>query len=197
MRIHQITMDSANAKYAVILKDASGVHKLSLPLGTIEAKMLTFVLSNKSLPFPLLHDTMIGALSICGGTLKSVTIDDFKNNAFISHILIEHTTKQICFACKPTDGILIALKNKMPIRVSEHIINDFSNQAMLHNIKPDDISSDVQHSPINSISNKTFSQMIRGLKPSIEIINKSHNQEDNDTMLELLLKLNPETTRKM
>lgn len=205
MRVHKVTMDSKSLVNTVVLQDDSGIHKLILPLGALEAMMLTFGITNKALPFPFIHEIMIDAIENCGAKLKSIAIDTLEEGVFTSQIVVQHSTKQISYLCKPTDAILIAIKSKIPIQVAKGIINVlsppktlFSNKQKLVVTQTDDIARDILHASANSLWDNALSPVNKKINESIKIFGKGQDQtEDDKQMTELLLKLNPESSRKM
>jgi len=204
MHVHKVTVDNKNLAHSVVLKNDSGSHELVLPLGALEAMMLTFGLASKPLSFPFIYEIMLENLAICGAKLKSISLDMLEG-IFSAQIIIQYSTKQISYLCKPTDAILMALKNKIPIQVSNNIIETLHSQKIsqinkqkILAPKADDIANDMLNSSANARWNIALSSVNVKIKKTIKtIINNKVQTEKDKQMTELLLKLRPESIRKM
>lgn len=205
MHVHKVTMDNQSLTHTVLLQDDSGVYKLVLPLGALEAMMLTFGLTSEPLSFPFIHEIMLENLAICGANLISVSLDIVEEDTFTAKIIIQHNTKQVSYLCKPTDAMLIALKNKIPIHVCKNIIEALHNQEIsqidtnkLAALKADDIASDMLHASADALWNRALFPVNIKLKKAIRVMSNNQMQTKKDKkMTELLLKLSPESIRKM
>jgi hypothetical protein len=93
---------------------------------------------------PLTHDLMIMMLKAFGGKIERVIINDFQDSVYYARLIISaenelHSRKIIELDGRPSDCVALALQQKVPIFVRDHVWEEADDMsAILQNMNDDD-----------------------------------------------------------
>lgn len=145
VKLDVITVNHSEPRPHVILSNDE--RTLSIDVGVAEAQAIDAALKNESHSRPMTHDLICNLLIGLRGLLQSMTIYKFEDNTFLAHMNLEHVSEEgqleqvVRIDCRPSDGIVIALRSKSPIYVTEEVLAAADQEQALRDngdVKADD-----------------------------------------------------------
>ncbi len=108
---------------AVVLKPEKEEVLLPIWIGEAEAFSIRLRLERRRFERPLTHDLLDAVVRELGGKLVKIHVDDLKGNTFVGMIFIQQGKKMISVDSRPSDAIALAVGNRLPIYVSQKVID--------------------------------------------------------------------------
>ena len=121
MHVEGLSLDPQTRKPIVILRQNDGKGLLPLWIGAMEAMTISLVLNGEELPRPLAHDLLLMVAKALNGTLTGVDIVDYRDDIYYAVLLLRGPSGLISVDCRPSDGIALALRASVPIRVKTEV----------------------------------------------------------------------------
>jgi bifunctional DNase/RNase len=117
-----IPIAEANA-HAVVL--TSPDEQVLLPIFVTEeaAVSIAFRLAHQDSPHPLAADLLDDVVSIMGGQVTEVRIDDVRDDIYTSHVVIRQGGTDHKLSARPSDAIAMALTGKAKIFCAEQVLS--------------------------------------------------------------------------
>lgn len=115
----------------VILKDINGDRYLPIWIGPCEADAITMELQDVTPQRPLTHDLLKSMIQELDGHVVHIFISDLRQDVYYARIVIDVNGRQIDVDARPSDAIALAVRAKVPIYVSEMVMER-------HAVQPDD-----------------------------------------------------------
>ncbi|KLO23760.1 hypothetical protein X275_01705 [Marinitoga sp. 1197] len=140
-------------------------------IGACEATYLALAINNQETPRPLTHDLLLNILEKENYFFKKIEITDMKNDIYYSTIYLEKDEDIISFDSRPSDAIILAVKNQIPIYVRDKVVMD--NGIDLSFIPIDD-----QYNEDSEIKRKEFKDFLENF--DIDTIKKHFFDEGNE-----------------
>ncbi len=106
---------------AVLLEDGDGL-LMPIYVGQPEAISINAVLKNETMPRPLAHDLIISILARLDTRIESVLIDDKIDKVYYARITLEKDGMLMDFDARPSDCIVLALRDDAPIMVTNSVL---------------------------------------------------------------------------
>lgn len=124
MKVSGIVLDPQSRSPIVVLRDLDDRRALLIWIGPPEANAIMLVLEKIELSRPSTHDLMYNILKTLKTPLKSILINDMKDNTFYAQLNLKSNDdeKDIVIDARPSDAIALALRAKVPILVSEKVM---------------------------------------------------------------------------
>jgi bifunctional DNase/RNase len=123
MTIAGIASDNRNLQPVVILKEKNGERELYIWIGPVEAMALQRALNKEVFQRPLTHELMRNIIEKAGMTLEHIEIDDLKDHTYYATIYLKGPdSKLLTVDARPSDSLVLATWNGVPIFVSEDVI---------------------------------------------------------------------------
>ena len=119
-----LTLDPTSSAPIVVLKEKDGKRIVPIWIGIMEAHAILQVIENISLPRPMTHDLLKTFLQTVGIGVKSIEINELRDNTYYATIIAEADKKEHRIDSRPSDAIALALRMKAPIHVAENVIED-------------------------------------------------------------------------
>ena len=111
VKISGLVQDKFNNNlWVILLEDEANKRILPIWIGTFEANSIAMELSSQVTPRPMTHD------------IDWVAVNDIRDNTYYAIIMLRHNGREIAVDARPSDSIAIALRCKVPILVSEQVI---------------------------------------------------------------------------
>jgi bifunctional DNase/RNase len=82
-------------------------------------------------PRPLTHDLVANAVEQMGGEIQDVVISDLKEHTYFAKLRIRHEGELIEVDSRPSDAIALAVTAKVPIYVSEDVLQETEEENTL------------------------------------------------------------------
>ena len=117
----RISENSANPSILVLANNDLKKAML-LTIGAPEAMSLSILLNMVVLPRPLFYDLFINALKFLDAKAMRLEIVAIKDKIFLADLVVKNNNgEEKRLACRPSDGLSIALRDSLPIFVSNHV----------------------------------------------------------------------------
>ena len=101
----------------ISLRECGGKRRFDLKTGVFEAAALQRKLERTSPDRPLTHDLIISVARAYGGHFETLVIGDSKDSAYTPGLL-RLSNSSATIDCRPSDGIILAVKSDFPIRLA-------------------------------------------------------------------------------
>ena len=136
MHVEGLSLDPQTRKPIVILRQNDGKGLLPLWIGAMEAMTISLVLNGEELPRPLAHDLLLMVAKALNGTLTGVDIVDYRDDIYYAVLLLRGPSGLISVDCRPSDGIALALRASVPIRVKAEVFEKAAREQEPGSIHP-------------------------------------------------------------
>ncbi|MFC1864519.1 bifunctional nuclease family protein [Chloroflexota bacterium] len=123
MTIDSIRVSLMNYQRVVILKEKLADYYLPIWIGPAEADAIAVKLQGVSVPRPLTHDLLRSVIDALGATVKSVIVNDLKNDTFYAKITLDVDGGQMEVDSRPSDALALAVRVEVPIYVDESVLD--------------------------------------------------------------------------
>lgn len=124
----EVTIDSIRVSLmsqhrVVILKDSEGDRYLPIWIGACEADAITIELQGVEVARPFTHDLLKAAIGQLGGKIKSVVINDLRNEVFYAQIVLDVNGRRMEIDSRPSDALALAVRAKVSVYVDESVMD--------------------------------------------------------------------------
>lgn len=118
----KIIIDEKNHDQAVVLREKNGLRQIPIVIGFMEATSIQMKISGVELPRPLTHDLLGSVITALGAQVEGLSIDDLVEGTFFAQLRLRDKTGHILnIDCRPSDGIAMAVRFKVPMVVDEKV----------------------------------------------------------------------------
>lgn len=159
MQLGGLGFDPKNMSPIVLLRDTEERNFLPIWIGMFEAAAIAMELQEFKPPRPMTHDLLTQMVHILGGNVTKISISDIQDSTFFAVIDIrtaEGTTTKV--DARPSDAIAIAVRAKVPIFVSENVMQ----KAKMVNTEKDEEETKKFKDFIDEIKPEDFSKYFDG-----------------------------------
>ena len=127
VELSRIIIDEEKKEQVVVLKEKGGDRFLPIVIGINEAAAIKMKLSGFVPPRPLTHDLMSAIITKLNATLERIVVDNLTEGTFHAKLYFKkEDNKSIVIDARPSDGLALAVRNKTPIFVEEHVLGKLS-----------------------------------------------------------------------
>ena len=123
----KIIIDEKRQDQIVVLKEKNGDRQIPIVIGFMEASSIKMRLSGIEVPRPMTHDLLVSVIDSLSGRLERLLIDKLVSNTFHAKLELRTEDGNIkLIDARPSDGIALAVRLKIPIYVDEDVIEKAS-----------------------------------------------------------------------
>lgn len=122
MIVFGLALDEDSQMPILILKDKSEDVIFPIWIGAMEAMAISMALNKVAVPRPMTHDLLLGALGKLSARLQAVEIVSIHEGTYYAELIVQTVDGVVRIDCRPSDGIALALRSEVPIRVSQEVI---------------------------------------------------------------------------
>jgi len=123
MSVESVRINLATNQRVVILKDQQGDRYLFIWIATAEAYAIAMELQGSTSLRPLTHDLLKSVVQELGGKMVSVIISELADDIFYARLVLDANGRHVEVDSRPSDAIALALRTKVPIYVSEQVLD--------------------------------------------------------------------------
>ncbi|GAB6189766.1 bifunctional nuclease family protein [Marinitoga arctica] len=125
-KVDVITMglDKVSNSPVVFLRIENTHIGLPIWIGACEATYLALAINEQKTPRPLTHDLILNFMEKEGYFLKKIEIINMEKDIYYANIILEKDETEIAIDSRPSDALILAIKNKAPIYIKDKLIVD-------------------------------------------------------------------------
>jgi uncharacterized protein len=121
--IDSIRVGLRHYRRVVVLREKEAERYLTIWIGADVADAIALRLQDVSVPRPQTHDLLYNVIQELGGTVKSVVVNDLKDDTFFARIVVEQDGQTLEIDSRPSDAIALAVRAEVPIYASEEVLD--------------------------------------------------------------------------
>ncbi len=122
VKVETIRVRLTGRERVILLKELDGERQLPIYIGISEADAISIALKGVKHSRPLTHDLLTEVIATLGGKLQYVLISELKKDIFFAVLHIDQNGREIDIDARSSDSIAVAVRTKVPIYVSEEIM---------------------------------------------------------------------------
>ncbi len=123
--IDSIRISLVSQHRIVLLREVDSERQLPIWIGPCEADAITIELQDVKVARPMTQDLLRNIITELGGTVSHVLIKELNESVFHARLFInmegENEPREI--DCRPSDAIALAVRAKVPIFISEEVMD--------------------------------------------------------------------------
>ncbi len=124
VELSQIRIDEKRHEQVIVLKERNGTRSFPIVIGIQEANAIKIEIAGVNPPRPLTHDLLVDTIKQLGATLEKVVVDKLKDNIFFAKLMLKNRDgEETGVDARPSDSIAIAVRAKVPLFVSEEVLD--------------------------------------------------------------------------
>jgi bifunctional DNase/RNase len=127
LKVVGLIQGTTDGNYSLLLEELKGERRLPILIGSFEAQAIALAIEKKELKRPLTHDLLAKFIELGSITLTELNIHSLIEGIF--HAKLYYTNldgKKESLNCRPSDGIVLALKFDLPIHVAKTLMDSYS-----------------------------------------------------------------------
>jgi len=127
MELSRIVISETNDEQVIVLQEVNGTRTFPIVIGNYEAMALDRSIKNIKSARPLTHDLIGNIFLALNVKLLKITITQLKSNTFYAKLTLQQNGKELEIDTRPSDALVLATHSKIPIYVSEDVIDKLSD----------------------------------------------------------------------
>jgi bifunctional DNase/RNase len=131
MELRRIIISEVHDQQVIVLREVGGERSFPIVIGIFEATSIDRRVRNLPSPRPLTHDLVTNAIEQLGGEIQDVVISDLKEHTYFAKLRIRHEGELLEVDSRPSDAIALAVTAKVPIYVSEDVLQETEEENTL------------------------------------------------------------------
>ena len=120
--IDSVRVSLTNQDRVVVIKDKDSDRYLPIWIGLFESEALTIALQGVQTARPLTHDLLLQSIQSLGGQFLRVEIIAIEEDVYFAQLVVLQDGKQVNIDCRPSDALIMLVRARVPIFVSEDIL---------------------------------------------------------------------------
>lgn len=127
-----VEMTLPNPNPILVLEEVDAPHRrIAIPIGVSEGTAIAYSLKGLSTPKPLVHELFAQTLSVLDAQVAAARITASDAGAFYAEIVLSATNGQHTLACRPSDAVGVALRQRppAPIVASSRVLDRAAAEA--------------------------------------------------------------------
>ncbi len=140
VKLSCITFENISKSPVMILHSKEEHFFIPIWIGHYEAQVLYYQLRGEAFPRPLSHDLIVSIIKEADLKVTKLLITRLEESTYYAELFLQNSKqKEISMDCRPSDGVILALKTGAPILVSAEIIAASSQDDYFGNICNDEL----------------------------------------------------------
>jgi len=124
MELRRIVIHDNSDQQIIYLREVEGERFFPIVIGFFEAQSIYRRARGIPPPRPLTHDLLVNIVEQLGGEIQDVVITELRDQTYFAVLRIRKEGELVEVDCRPSDAIAVAVGLKVPIYVSEDVLND-------------------------------------------------------------------------
>jgi bifunctional DNase/RNase len=124
MELKRIIISEVHDQQVIMLKEVEGDRSFPIVIGIFEATSIDRRVKGLPTPRPLTHDLVVSVIDNLGGELRDVYISELRDHTYYAKLRIRQDGEMVEVDSRPSDAIALAVTAKVPIYVSEEVLDE-------------------------------------------------------------------------
>jgi bifunctional DNase/RNase len=124
MELVRIIISEIGEQQVIYLKEVDGERTFPIVIGIFEATSIDRRVKGAQSPRPLTHDLLARVIEQLGGELQDVFINELREHTYFARLRIRRDGELTEIDSRPSDAIALAVTAKVPIYVSEEVLEE-------------------------------------------------------------------------
>ena len=177
VEIDSVRVSLTNQQRIVILKEKEIERYLPIWIGLYEAEAITIALQSIQVARPQTHDLLKTLIQTLNGQLIQVEITSLSDDVFYGNLVLENEGIRKQVDCRPSDALALAARTKVPIYVSENVMEQAG-------IMPEEdiaeLDSDEQNESLRFSSADEDLDIFENFLQTIDLNDNNETDDDDD-----------------
>lgn len=126
VKVHQLILDPTSGQPVVFLADPQAERALMIWIGPCEASALNSEMEGMKPLRPLTHDLTGRIIEKLKGKIQRIIITHSQDGVYYATLVIDREGAVVEIDARPSDSIVLALKSRAPIFVSQTVFREMS-----------------------------------------------------------------------
>jgi len=157
-KVSNVTMgiDKVSNSPIVFLKLEDTNIVIPIWIGPCEAGILALILRNEDFERPLTHDLIDSIIEQLNAKPIKIEIDEFNQDIYYAKLVLKKSdSKEIYIDARPSDCIILSLKNNLPIYIKEEIVSEHGIEASFIGTEQEsELRQDIENFDIDELRKK-------------------------------------------
>ena len=128
MELRRIIISEIHEQQVIVLREVEGDRSFPIVIGVFEATSIERRVKGMPSPRPLTHDLLANVIENLGGELQDVFISELRDHTYFAKLRIRQEGELLEVDSRPSDAIALAVTAKVPIYVSEEVLDEVIGQ---------------------------------------------------------------------
>jgi bifunctional DNase/RNase len=124
MELKRIIISEVHDQQVIMLKEVEGDRSFPIVIGIFEATSIDRRVKGMPSPRPLTHDLVASVIENMGGELRDICISELRDHTYYAELRIRLNGEMVKVDSRPSDAIALAVTAKVPIYVSEDVLDE-------------------------------------------------------------------------
>jgi bifunctional DNase/RNase len=124
MELKRIIISEVHDQQVIMLKEVEGDRSFPIVIGIFEATSIDRRVKGLPTPRPLTHDLVASVIDNLGGELRDVYISELRDHTYYAKLRIRQNGEMVEVDSRPSDAIALAVTARVPIYVSEEVLDE-------------------------------------------------------------------------
>ena len=131
VELREIRINETNHDQMIILCEKDGERFLPIIIGLCEANAIHVRVVGYDPPRPLTHDLLLNAITMLGGEVEQVVINDLNLGTFYAQIFVSVGDVMHVIDARPSDAIALAVRAECMIFIEDRVLEANQDQGGL------------------------------------------------------------------
>jgi bifunctional DNase/RNase len=124
MELKRIIISEVHDQQVIMLREVDGERSFPIVIGIFEATSIDRRVRGMLSPRPLTHDLVASVIDHLGGELRDIFISELRDHTYFAKLRIRQNGEMVEVDSRPSDAIALAVTAKVPIYVSEDVLEE-------------------------------------------------------------------------
>lgn len=124
MELRRIIISENHEQQVIMLHEVDGEQSFPIVIGIFEATSIDRRVKKLESPRPLTHDLVASVVELLGGELQDICINELREHTYYAQLRIRQNGELVQVDCRPSDAIALAVTARIPIYVSDEVIEE-------------------------------------------------------------------------
>ena len=129
MELKRIIISDIHDQQVIMLREVDGERSFPIVIGIFEAASIDRRVKGASTPRPLTHDLITNTIEMLGAELQDILISELVDHTYFAKLRIRKDGELVEVDSRPSDAIAVAVTAKVPIYVSEDVLNELDDES--------------------------------------------------------------------